>query len=484
MKETNEEVVSQSVKTDDDSDYLKRILKDGSDAICKEKAEAIIVNWKKLNNSWLFGYELLVPAKPYTLSQSEWIKDLKKNNRKQELILERDILMTKQHNEPHVQTLTRKRRNSNDGLTRNANDQEEGRFLQEEQDELGNQSGDEKDKISKKRKDCKVKEECSSILFDEKNEDSLIESIDESKLINKTRLPILKPSENISEYKLSSGGDLLTMFKKYQKSIPKCRQVTTLAYWGILDLTRESLSGCKEFSERDIQELLQDFSNTISWNLKSAPDYLQEYFNKNCEESHQIKDIKKLHTNIQFIKENMYSFNDSMTEEELKMISIFPIFRSILQLNVVKDAWGEIQVYSTKNARNENSNPFQRAHLGRKVDMKGTLKNTLNKFEALLAKCLVKKFGSLWIAPSGSFNTEFELNFYTMNWFGGLYRFGLLDHCILLSQEDDCGLFEDIYCILKELNSVKELYRSNTLGKHHRITMENSHTLNMNRTPD
>ena len=83
------------------------------------------------------------------------------------------------------------------------------------------------DKISKKRKDCDVEEECSSILFDEKNEDSLIESIDESKLINETRLPISKPSENISEYKLSSGGDLLTMFKKYQKSIPKCRRVTT-----------------------------------------------------------------------------------------------------------------------------------------------------------------------------------------------------------------------------------------------------------------
>src|SRR6266540_3183223 len=47
---------------------------------------------------------------------------------------------------------------------------------------------------------------------------------------------------------------------------------------------------------------------------------------------------------------------------------------------------GEIQVYSTKNARNENSDPFQRTRLERKVDMKGTLKNTPNKFEALFGE--------------------------------------------------------------------------------------------------
>ena len=47
---------------------------------------------------------------------------------------------------------------------------------------------------------------------------------------------------------------------------------------------------------------------------------------------------------------------------------------------------GEIQVYSTKDARNENSSPFLRTRLGRKVDMKGTLKNTPNKCEALFGE--------------------------------------------------------------------------------------------------
>ncbi|CAG8622025.1 5646_t:CDS:2 [Ambispora gerdemannii] len=118
---------------------LKRISKSGSDATRREKAESIIVNWKKLNNSWLFGYELLVPAKPYTLGQSEWTKNVKEDKRMKDLITECNILMAEQHNEvvrtavvrdqvvrttlarqlenfkdEHVQLSARKRHNLND----------------------------------------------------------------------------------------------------------------------------------------------------------------------------------------------------------------------------------------------------------------------------------------------------------------------------------------------------------------------------------
>ena len=64
-------------------------------------------------------------------------------------------------------------------------------------------------------------------MFDEKNEDTLMESVDESKLISETRLPISITSDNISKYKLSNGSNLLTMFKRYQKNIPKCRRAIT-----------------------------------------------------------------------------------------------------------------------------------------------------------------------------------------------------------------------------------------------------------------
>nr|CAG8473870.1 15187_t:CDS:10 [Entrophospora candida] len=67
-----------------------------------------------------------------------------------------------------------------------------------------------------------------------------------------------------------------------------------------------------------------------------------------------------------------------------------------------------------------------------------------------------------------------ELNFYSMDWSGnGIYRFGLVDQCRLPSDKDECGMLEDVYCILKLLESksleteklVKSLFLENTKGK-------------------
>ena len=44
---------------------------------------------------------------------------------------------------------------------------------------------------------------------------------------------------------------------------------------------------------------------------------------------------------------------------------------------------GETQALATNDARNEKQNPFQRARIGRKVDMKCVLVKTLNKFEVV-----------------------------------------------------------------------------------------------------
>src|SRR4051812_11331150 len=50
------------------------------------------------------------------------------------------------------------------------------------------------------------------------------------------------------------------------------------------------------------------------------------------------------------------------------------------------------------------------------------------------------------------FNAGLEVNFYAMDWQGsGLYRFGLLDRYILPSEEENCGLFEEAYCVLNEV---------------------------------
>nr|CAG8486707.1 13839_t:CDS:2 [Entrophospora candida] len=142
-------------------------------------------------NSWFIPALTLAEAEQLL----EWTKDIKKNNRMQEQIFERDILMSKQYNEV-IRTAVVQDQAVRTTLARQLeifeNEPHEGRIPQEEQDELDNQREEEKGK----------EEEFSSILFDEKNKDSLMESINEIRLISETRLPI--SSDNISEYKLSN----------------------------------------------------------------------------------------------------------------------------------------------------------------------------------------------------------------------------------------------------------------------------------------
>lgn len=47
---------------------------------------------------------------------------------------------------------------------------------------------------------------------------------------------------------------------------------------------------------------------------------------------------------------------------------------------------GETQALATNDARNGKTNPFKKARIGRKVDMKGILIKTPNKFEVVYGK--------------------------------------------------------------------------------------------------
>jgi len=71
------------------------------------------------------------------------------------------------------------------------------------------------------------------------------------------------------------------------------------AYWGVLDLTGESLYDCKQLTEEDIMQLSQDFANKISWKTIPPEENIQEYFDSNCEKK--IDGIRKLDVNIQFM---------------------------------------------------------------------------------------------------------------------------------------------------------------------------------------
>jgi len=76
-----------------------------------------------------------------------------------------------------------------------------------------------------------------------------------------------------------------------------------LGYWGVFDLTQESLYECKEFSQNEINEVSQDFANHVHWSPKPTPKNLQKYFDSNCDPVNleDNEDKEKLHANIQFM---------------------------------------------------------------------------------------------------------------------------------------------------------------------------------------
>ncbi|RHZ52658.1 hypothetical protein Glove_459g7 [Diversispora epigaea] len=123
-----------------------------------------------------------------------------------------------------------------------------------------------------------------------------------------------------------------------------------------------------------------------------------------------------------------------MTEEELKMSLAFPLFRGIFTSDRIKNAWGEIQVLPINYARNEKGNPFKKAQIGRRVDMKSTLVKTSNKFEVIYGK-VAEGLGPLGI-PTACRKKHY---------------FDKITSIRLPSDEDKFGMLKDVYCILKFL---------------------------------
>ncbi|CAG8488358.1 3272_t:CDS:2, partial [Acaulospora colombiana] len=168
-----------------------------------------------------------------------------------------------------------------------------------------------------------------SLLFDESNEDSIVEVIDEKTLEQEGILP---QASGIEDQQKNLDVSIIEAFWEFQKTIPKSRRIFTPAYWGVLDLTRESSYYCKHLTEKDINQLSQDFSNKISWKTMPPEKHIREYFDNNCEKN--ADNIGKL--DIQ--KSDISSFQGMMTEEELKMSSTFPLFSGVFSSNRIKNA--------------------------------------------------------------------------------------------------------------------------------------------------
>ncbi|CAG8511508.1 24514_t:CDS:2, partial [Dentiscutata erythropus] len=114
--------------------------------------------------------------------------------------------------------------------------------------------------------------------------------------------------------------------------------------------------------------------------ILNTKDYCSLFNDGNEEElSHLIDD------NVLNEETNLSKFNEINLEleKELKMTTVFPLIHGIISKDLIKDKWGEIQSLVTNEARNKSNNPFQRAKIGHKANMKGILKNTSCKLEAL-----------------------------------------------------------------------------------------------------
>ncbi|CAI2188651.1 18896_t:CDS:2, partial [Funneliformis geosporum] len=221
---------------------------------------------------------------------------------------------------------------------------------------------------------------------------------------------------------------------------------------GDLDLTKESLFNCKEIDDDILKHLSKEFTNLSNEN-------------------------KKFKANIQYIIANIDIFKRSVTEEVLKMTTMYPFYYAVINSDFLLDR-GEIQSYSTK-AQNEDANLFQKTRISRKVDMIGNLKETSFKVEAL--------FGEV----SGGLGLE--INVYALKWKGNsIYLFGLVDKGTLPSSENEYGLFEDLYCIFKELErklkkteeKIKNLNLLNVRSKRRNLGVKSIPELNLNRTPN
>ncbi|CAG8817180.1 44715_t:CDS:2, partial [Gigaspora margarita] len=241
----------------------------------------------------------------------------------------------------------------------------------------------------------------------------------------------------------------------------------------------------KDIDNKLLNELSQLFTNTIAWLPKTAPKFYKITLVVN------MKNRKLNMDQLRFI-----------SEQELKMTTVFPLIRGIFSKNLIEDKWGKVQSLANNEAHNKSNNPFQRAKVDYKADMKGILKNTSYKLEALYGEVSggLGPFGlsiasrkkkyldkiKLSIMMHDSINRalknggtlmmmtgRLEISFYAMSWFEEIYLFGRIDSCTIPSEENNCYLFEEIYCILTELEAklkkteetVIKLYSADIINK-------------------
>ncbi|RUS30315.1 hypothetical protein BC938DRAFT_479568 [Jimgerdemannia flammicorona] len=98
------------------------------------------------------------------------------------------------------------------------------------------------------------------------------------------RLEARNPSVHTRHWTLSSGTDVRKVLADYVQTIPDSQKCSSLAYWGILDLTEEHSETKGLFSAKDWTEMVNQFNDDVKLSRSKISKAMCQFF----DEVHQV----------------------------------------------------------------------------------------------------------------------------------------------------------------------------------------------------
>ncbi|CAB4490775.1 unnamed protein product [Rhizophagus irregularis] len=294
--------------------------------------------------------------------------------------------------------------NKDGSSAKNTNSNPDPDASEEDQEEKEKEEEEFVDEIDEFIKDKRNTDKIhNGVISNDNNNNNFIERFEESKPMSSTcqRPWILRSGTNV--------GDKLT---SYVKTIPEVQKCLNLAYWNILDLT-ESSQIKSLFSMSEWEEMVESFNNEVKL-IESDINGVVEYF---FEEVDKItkKDDKVIINAIDRITPEIIEKNQKikLSDEEKNIITVlrravvtyaenlerldlpiseadfdnaFPnmLAKRFLNREELKMDVGEIACWASAHRRNEDRSVVLRARVGQKCDFRGTLKDSINRLEALI----------------------------------------------------------------------------------------------------
>ncbi|RUP44679.1 hypothetical protein BC936DRAFT_149144 [Jimgerdemannia flammicorona] len=150
------------------------------------------------------------------------------------------------------------------------------------------------------------------------------------------RLEARNPSVHTRHWTLSSGTDVRKVLADYVQTIPDSQKCSSLAYWGILDLTEEHSETKGLFSAKDWTEMVNQFNDDVKLSRSKISKAMCQFFDE------------------------------------------------VHQLRCDTCVYGEICCWASAVRRNDDRSVVLRARVGQKCDFRGTLKHSIDNLEAII----------------------------------------------------------------------------------------------------